>query len=335
MGRTLSVLMALLPSAIRIVFLRAFCGAKVAKGAHIGIGCVLRVAELELGPEAKIGGFSYIRCRKLTMEKKAQIGALAYISVDSLIMRGRSTIGPRVDVVGGHDHNGVIELGAYSWIFSYCYINVTRPITLGRNVGIGGGSYLFTHGFWLSKLDGFPVTYGEIAIDDNTWLPWGCFVMPGVTIGRNVIVGARSVVTKSVPDDAVVAGIPAKVLRDKSRASLTQADKNQIFEELIRDYAVSRGRILDRQQLRQCVAFLLDSTPFVMLHDGEATGPYNDPVLHVFWTHVSDELLMRTPSWSLADYKSSPECLLTEEMRAFLKYARTIGLRYYPIDEQL
>ena len=57
-------------------------------------------------------------------------------------------------------------------------------------------------------LIGKPVTIG-----DNVWFGGNCVVLPGVTIGNNVVVGAGSVVTKNVPDNAVIAGNPAKILK--------------------------------------------------------------------------------------------------------------------------
>lgn len=56
-------------------------------------------------------------------------------------------------------------------------------------------------------------TYGKVTIKKNTWLGMNVTVCPGVTIGRYAVVGAGAVVTKDVPDYAVVAGVPAKVIR--------------------------------------------------------------------------------------------------------------------------
>ena len=56
-------------------------------------------------------------------------------------------------------------------------------------------------------------TYGKVTIKKNAWLGMNVTVCPGVTIGRYAVVGAGAVVTKDVPDYAVVAGVPAKVIR--------------------------------------------------------------------------------------------------------------------------
>lgn len=53
-----------------------------------------------------------------------------------------------------------------------------------------------------------------VTIGDNVWIGANCTILPGVTIGNNVIVAAGAVVTKAVPDNCVVAGVPAKVIQE-------------------------------------------------------------------------------------------------------------------------
>ena len=53
-----------------------------------------------------------------------------------------------------------------------------------------------------------PVTIGR-----DVWIGGNCTILPGVTIGNNVVVAAGAVVTKDVPDNCVAAGVPAKVIR--------------------------------------------------------------------------------------------------------------------------
>ena len=54
----------------------------------------------------------------------------------------------------------------------------------------------------------------SITIDDHVWVGANCFILPGVTIGRGAVIAAGSVVTKSVPPLVIVAGNPARVVRD-------------------------------------------------------------------------------------------------------------------------
>ena len=53
-----------------------------------------------------------------------------------------------------------------------------------------------------------------IVIEDNVWIGAGVHIMGGVTIGRNSVIGAGSVVTKDVPENVIAAGVPCKVIRE-------------------------------------------------------------------------------------------------------------------------
>lgn len=56
-------------------------------------------------------------------------------------------------------------------------------------------------------------TYGKVLIKTNAWIGMNVTICPGVTIGQYAVVGAGAIVTKDVPDYAIVAGVPAKVIR--------------------------------------------------------------------------------------------------------------------------
>ena len=77
-------------------------------------------------------------------------------------------------------------------------------------LGLGQTGWIYTHGVWHSILTGSPVKFGPIVIKDRVWIAANVFIMPDITIGEDAIVGARSVVTKNIKPDSVVAGNPAK-----------------------------------------------------------------------------------------------------------------------------
>lgn len=70
-----------------------------------------------------------------------------------------------------------------------------------------------------------------IHIGKNCWLGAGVVVLPGITIGDNVVVGAGSVVTKDLPSDVVAVGNPCKVLREVSEHDRTYYFKDKKIEK--------------------------------------------------------------------------------------------------------
>lgn len=97
------------------------------------------------------------------------------------------------------------------------YTNITDPqyVRIGNNVQLSNCS-LFGHDGSIACLNkAFNVILdrvGKIDIKDNVYIGHGAIVLPNVTIGPNALIAAGSVVTKTVPPDAIVAGNPAKVI---------------------------------------------------------------------------------------------------------------------------
>ncbi|MCA9884566.1 MAG: acyltransferase [Anaerolineae bacterium] len=89
-------------------------------------------------------------------------------------------------------------------------------IRLGDHVTITSGVRFITHdgGVWVFRHE-YPniEAYGPIVVRDNVFIGTNAIILPGVRIGCNVIVGAGSIVTKDVPDNSVVAGVPARILK--------------------------------------------------------------------------------------------------------------------------
>ncbi len=89
-------------------------------------------------------------------------------------------------------------------------------ITIGNRVQISDSVSFFTHGgSWvLRKRDPSFDIFGKIAIKDNVYIGSHAAILPGVIIDNDCIIGAYSVVTKSVPTGVIVAGNPAKIISD-------------------------------------------------------------------------------------------------------------------------
>lgn len=95
------------------------------------------------------------------------------------------------------------ECGIASGATLYCQ----GKITVGRQAVISQGAYLVTGTHDYTKV-GFPLITMPIHVGDQAWIAAEAFVHPGVTIGEGCVIGARSVVTKNMPDWMVCAGHP-------------------------------------------------------------------------------------------------------------------------------
>jgi len=91
-------------------------------------------------------------------------------------------------------------------------IIATQMVSIGDNVNIGANTQI-------ADTDGHnEILHSEdkpIRIEDNVFIGMNCMILKGVTIGKNAIIGAGSVVTKDIPQNAVAAGVPCKVIRIK------------------------------------------------------------------------------------------------------------------------
>lgn len=129
------------------------------------------------------------------------------------------------------------SLGTKSVIESYCCINnavgdvvignhtrigihntIIGPVTIGNHVNLAQGITVtaLNHNFidTTLRIDEQGISTNPVVIGDDVWIGANAVILPGVTIGRHVVVAAGAVVTKDVPDNCVVGGIPAKVLKD-------------------------------------------------------------------------------------------------------------------------
>lgn len=93
-------------------------------------------------------------------------------------------------------------------------------ISIGKHVTIADKVVLHTHdgGSWIFREDPknkYLIRYGRVNIYDNCFIGHNAVIMPGVNIGPNSVVGAGSIVTKDVPPNTVVAGVPAKIVSSK------------------------------------------------------------------------------------------------------------------------
>jgi acetyltransferase-like isoleucine patch superfamily enzyme len=114
-------------------------------------------------------------------------------------------------------HEGVVEIGAKTVLGQECTISAYQRVRIGEQCVIADRAMFIDFDHGVVEVDRPIRVQGiykrDVEVGSNVWIGYGACVLRGVRVGDNAIVGTNSVVTKDVPANAVVAGIPARVIR--------------------------------------------------------------------------------------------------------------------------
>lgn len=124
----------------------------------------------------------------------------------------------------GKTYHPRIIIGDGCWIGIRNSFACIESIEIGNNVLFAGYVHITDHSHGYEDIDTpIPnqplISKGGIVIEDQCWLGFGCEILSGVHIGRHSIVAARAVVTKDVPAYSIVAGNPAKIIKQYNPVS--------------------------------------------------------------------------------------------------------------------
>jgi putative colanic acid biosynthesis acetyltransferase WcaF len=111
-----------------------------------------------------------------------------------------------------------VKVGARSWIGDGAELYSLGEIDIGSDAVISQQVYLCAGTHDYTKLD-FPLVAKPIRIEDQAWLAAGCFIAPGVTVGRGAIIGAKSVVLSDMPPAMICYGHPARPVKPRPATS--------------------------------------------------------------------------------------------------------------------
>jgi acetyltransferase-like isoleucine patch superfamily enzyme len=122
-------------------------------------------------------------------------------------------------LVGGGDVYGRLHIGRGCFISEGVLLNLDDSLRMGEAVSLGPrvSIYTSTHDVGPASRRMSPeVVARPVVIEDGAWIAAGALVLAGVTIGRGAVVAAGSIVTDDVPANTLVAGNPARVVRELS-----------------------------------------------------------------------------------------------------------------------
>jgi len=158
-------------------------------------------SNFNIQPKISLSGGKYITIG-------ANFTALAGLWLDAYDNYMSESFSPKI-VIG----NNVI-------LNSNCHIGCIDCVVIGNNVLVASKVYITDHyhGDTINNCSGPPVSRplmskGPVYIEDNVWIGEAVVILPNVRIGKNSIVGANSVITKSFPANSIIAGVPAKLIK--------------------------------------------------------------------------------------------------------------------------
>ena len=198
---------------------------------------------IKLGRNARIGKNAFLNCQgRLIIKNNAQLhqNTIIYIGSEASLVVGEDfnfgansiirtnktnwTLAEKISISTNcaifareKKYEGIFSVGNGSNISDNTIIDVCDNVTIGNYVAIGNGSTIFTHNHVYTDRSkaawkGGIIT-GPVTIKDGCWIGANVTIMPGVTIGKRSVIAAGAIVTKDVPDEVVMGGVPAKYLK--------------------------------------------------------------------------------------------------------------------------
>jgi acetyltransferase-like isoleucine patch superfamily enzyme len=218
------LLIFLLPPPCKPFVLRVLAGAKVGKHVQIGWFATLTGRHIALGDYAEVRSLTVIQC-----DGDLHIGAYSIISSFTLVYGCAG-----------------LWVGDHAYIGPQSLINCDEDVRLGTHSALGARSMVYTHGSYLPYTEGYWVKFGGVSVGDYTWCAAGVFLHPGITIGNNVFVNSRSVVTQDIGDGEVVEGFPARQVTtmDRVQRKMTPRRLDSAAAQIIDHFA---DMVLERQ----------------------------------------------------------------------------------------
>ena len=178
----------------------------------VGKGASIRYAKyLEAGSDLIVEDYAEINClskQKIIFGNRVSIGKFA-------IIRPSNSYGGEIgDGLKIGDNSNV---GPYSYIGCSGYIEIGNNVMISPRVSIYAENHVFDRTDKTMKEQGVKKQF--VKIEDDCWIAANSIILAGVTIGRGSVVAAGSVVSSDVPPYCVVAGVPARIIKQRTQPS--------------------------------------------------------------------------------------------------------------------
>jgi lipopolysaccharide O-acetyltransferase len=165
--------------------------------------------------------FYRIRCGKIGINTKLE-KVQSLLNPEHIFLGSNTTIGvgARLDCIRSYldkKHTGVLVIGDRVTINPHSHISAATTLEIGNDVLIASGVYISDHDHGYAREippASMPLVVKKITIEDSVWIGEKAIILKGVTLGKGAIIGGGSVVTRDVAPFTIVAGVPARKIRN-------------------------------------------------------------------------------------------------------------------------
>ena len=127
----------------------------------------------------------------------------------------------KIDVFKDNSERPIVKIGEKTVFASNCYLSAINKIIIGDGCLFGVNTFITDNFHGSNTLAELVIpaderklySKGPVIIGNNVWTGRNVCIMPGITIGDGAIIGANAVVTKDVPANSIVGGVPAEIIK--------------------------------------------------------------------------------------------------------------------------
>ena len=212
-------------------------GARIGEGVDLGEGTLVVAPRVVIEDGVELGSFGTMVC-----DEVVAIGELSHFRAN-LELRCRSAFvgtgvhGGRGVRFGGGGHRdpwATLVVGDLAFVGDEVFVNVCRPVLVGREVFLTMRAIIVTHNIGHSVLEGFENCFAPVVLEDRSQVGLGAVLYAGSRIGAESIVASNSYVVGDIPAGAFAIGVPAKVTGSSSH-KLSDSRRVEIARRMIDD----------------------------------------------------------------------------------------------------
>jgi acetyltransferase-like isoleucine patch superfamily enzyme len=225
-----------LSSAEKVRRLREY-GAVVGDDVDLGQGSYIVAPRIVISDAVRLGPRATIVC-----EEAFTVGSLTQFGADLELRCRRAYLGSgiwggRSVRFGGGGHRdpwATLAIGDLAFVGDEAFVNVCRPVLIGREVFLTMRSLIVTHNIGHSVLEGFENRFAPVVLEDRSQVGLGAVLYAGARIGSDAIVASNSYVVGEIPAGAFAIGVPAKATGSSSH-KLSDARRLELARRFVDD----------------------------------------------------------------------------------------------------